>query len=125
MYAQNEKYRWALGLGYHIPDFRVMMLFLILVNRSMLVLNEAFLLYSVLSARHFLRALGASPFVLRSGTSCKRSASILHVLFLCSAGVYCGLYTPLFLHRARDKKTSSKKLTAYLRADPQRATLKN
>lgn len=108
-----------------VPDFRVMMLFLILVNRSMLVLNEAFLLYSVLSARQFLPALGASPFVLRSGTSCKRSASILHVLFMCSAGVYCGLYTPLFLHRARDKKTSSKKLTAYLRADPQRATLKN
>lgn len=44
-----------------VPDFRVMMLFLILVNRSMLVLNEAFLLYSVLSARQFLPALGASP----------------------------------------------------------------
>lgn len=101
------------------------MLFLILANRSMSVLNEAFILYSALSARQFLRALGASPFVLRSGTSCKRSASILHVLFMCSAGVYCGLYTPLFLHREKGTKNVIEKLTAYLRADPQRATLKN
>lgn len=123
MYAQNEKYRRVLGLGYHIPYFRVMMLFLILAHAR---IKRGFLIILSAECKAVSPSLGSIPLCIKVWNVlqafCQHPSCVVPVFCRCLLWI---IHALISAQREIDKKTSSKKLTAYLRADPQRATLKN
>lgn len=109
-----------------VPDFRVMMLFLILVNRSNARIKRGFLIILCAECKAVSSSLGSIPLCIKVWNVlqafCQHPSCVVLVFCRCLLWI---IHALISAQRKKDRKTSSKKLTAYLRADPQRATLKN